>query len=360
MSDATSTDERGLRIRSVLDAQFVLILLVCLLVAAAGVGLIYATHIEPGTETETQTVAEFSTDSGYEHSAVVTEPNEVFDTGTVLDDRETYFTRISPELDILVATEYLSTDASDMEITLDSVLVIRNADEGEVFWDDEERLATEQSTGVENGDPVAAEYTINISELDERVSELENEVGSSPGATETVIETTVIMEGTLAGESLSHSRTVALDIDIAGDTYTVSELDDRTDSADRTEQVTVERTHGPFRSAVGPVLLILGAISSGWLLYARQQNKLALTQTEQAYLSYRNDRSEFDEWITKIRLPQSVHERETATAESLKELVDFAIDNNTGVIDDPETDAFYAVTDTVVYTYRPPPKPDAD
>lgn len=71
----------------------------------------------------------------------------------------------------------------------------------------------------------------------------------------------------------------------------------------------------------------------GGLAYARREVDLALAPTEREYLSYRDDRAEFAEWITAIRLPESVHERPEAEASTLRDLVDFAIDNDTGVVE---------------------------
>jgi len=92
---------------------------------------------------------------------------------------------------------------------------------------------------------------------------------------------------------------------------------------------------------------------AGWRTPAAR-SIFALTPAEREYLSYRDDRSEFAEWITAIRLPESVHKRPEAEASSLRDLVDFAIDNDTGVVEDPGTGAYHAVTDEFVYTYAPP------
>ena len=91
----TPPSETRLRLRAVLNAQFTVILAVCLVAAAVGGGLVYTTHVDPGTETETRTVSSLTVESEYVHSAEVTEPNSVFDTGTVLDDRNTYFTEVA-------------------------------------------------------------------------------------------------------------------------------------------------------------------------------------------------------------------------------------------------------------------------
>lgn len=355
MSSEPPPTERRLRLRAVLSAQFAVILAVCLLAAAAGAGLVYTTHVDPSTETQTQNVEILTVESGYNHSAEVTEPNSVFDTGTILDNRNTYFTRIAPELDVAVETTYTAADASNVAVELDSVLVIENVgDDGVTYWSERETLAAEQHSDVASGETTSSSFSINSSEIDETVSSIESELGASPGETETYVETTVVVDGTIEGESRSSSRTIEMEVIHGGDTYTVSDPGFEVNTVDRTETVTVESTYGPLRSIGGPVLFLLGLAGMAGLVYLRRETELALTQAEREYLSYRDDRSEFAEWVTQIRLPETVHERPEASASTLRDLVDFAIDNDTGVIEDPETGAFHAVTSDLVYTYQPP------
>lgn len=355
MSSSTSPDETRLRLRAVLHAQFAAILAVCLLVAAVGGGVAYTTHVDPGTETETRTVSSLTVESEYVHAAEVTEPNSVFATGTVLDDRNTYFTRIAPVLDVDAETTYQAASASDVDVRLESVLVIRNVgEEGTVYWSERETLANETVSDVAPGETAGASFALNSSAVDATATSIEEELGASPGETEMVVTTDVAIDGTIDGEATSYSRTIELPIDHGGDTYTVNDPGVQSDSPDRTEQVTVEQSYGPLRAIGGPLLLVIGLIGAGGLGYARRGDDLALTPAEREYLAYRDDRSEFAEWITQIRLPASVHEREAATAGSLRDLVDFAIDSDTGVIEDPQTGAFHAVTPDLVYTYRPP------
>jgi hypothetical protein len=352
----TPPSETRLRLRAVLNAQFTLILAVCLVAAAAGGALVYTTHVDPGTETETRTVSSLTVETEYVHSAEVTEPNSVFDTGTVLDDRDTYFTRVAPVLDVGVQTSYAADAASDVDVSFESVLVIRNvASEGDtVYWDERETLATETVSGVEPGETASASFALNSSAVDATASAIESELGASPGETETFVTTAVSVEGTINGEQTSYSRTIDMTLAHGGATYSVSEPGVQSDTTERTEPVAVERSYGPLRSTGGPLLLLAGLAGAGGLAYARREVGLALAPAEREYLSYRDDRSEFAEWITAIRLPESVHERPEAEASTLRDLVDFAIDNDTGVVEDPTTDAYHAVTDEFVYTYTPP------
>ncbi|ACM56083.1 DUF5305 domain-containing protein [Halorubrum lacusprofundi] len=352
----TPPSETRLRLRAVLNAQFTVILAVCLVAAAVGGGLAYTTHVDPGTETELRTVSSLTVESEYVHSAEVTEPNSVFDTGTVLDGRNTYFTRVAPVLDVDVETSYAADAASDIDISFESVLVTQNvgSDDGTVYWDERETLTTETVSGVEPGETATASFALNSSEVDATASEIESDLGASPGETETFVTTAVTVEGTINGESTSYARTIEMTLDHGGDTYTVSEPGLQSDTTEQTEPVTVEQSYGPLRSTGGPVLFLAGLAGASGLAYARREVDLALTPAEREYLSYRDDRSEFAEWITAIRLPESVHNRPEAEASSLRDLVDFAIDNDTGVVEDPGTGAYHAVTDEFVYTYAPP------
>ena len=358
---SSGPNERRLRLRAVFDAQSAAILAVCLLLVAAGAGLAYTTHVDPGTETETRTVSSLTVESEYRHSATVTEPNAVFDTGAVLDARDTYFTRIAPELNVSVATSYAAQSAENVAVRVDSTLVIRNVgEEGTVYWRETEPLASETASGVAPGETVNATFALNSTAIDGRVASIEEQLGASPGETETFVTTEVAVDGSIAGVPTASTQTLDMTVTHGGDTYSVSEPGVQSDTTERTQQETVEREYGTLRSFGGPLLLLVGLAGAGGVTYARREYDLALTDAEREYLSYRDDRSEFAEWITTFRLPSSVHERPTAEAGSLRDLVDFAIDNDTGVVEDPETGAFHAVSGEFVYTYRPPAPTVAD
>ncbi len=352
---STPPDDTRLRVRAVLSDRLSVVLAVCLVVAAVGAGLVYTTHVDPGTETETRTVSSLTVESEYAYSAEVTRPNPVFATGTVLDDRNTFFTRISPELDVEVATRYAAPSAEDVTVEMRSTLVLRNVgEEGTVYWRETEPLTTETASSVAPDETVTAAFDLNGSAVDARVASIDEQLGASPGETETLVRTDIAVDGTVGGVPTTRSQTVDMTIDRAGETYTVDDPGLQSDTTEQTQEVTVERSYGLLRSVGGPALLLVGLAAGGGLWYARRKSNLELTAAEREYLSYRDDRSEFDEWITALRLPASVHDRPEAKASSLRDLVDFAIDNGTGVVEDPTTGRFHAVAGECIYTYRPP------
>ena len=360
MSTSTGPDETRLRLRAFLDAQFAVLLAVCLLVAAAGGAVVYTTHVEPGTETETRTVSSWTVETEYVHSAEVTEPSPVFSIGDELTNRETYFASVAPELDVAAETTYTADSAESVDVAIDSTLVVRNVggeEGGIVYWEQGEAVDSTTATGVEPGETVSAPFTLNSTAIDERVAAIEEELGASPGETETFVVTDVEVAGTLNGENVTYTRSVQFGISHEGATYTVSDPGVQSDSDEQQETVVVERTYGPLRGIGGPALLAVGLLGTASLGYVRYEGLLRVDDAEREYLSFRDDRSEFDEWITRVRLPPEAHDRPEAHAEDLRDLVDFAIDNDTGVVEDPNTGAFHAVSGEFVYTYRPPLAP---
>ncbi|SMO85025.1 DUF5305 domain-containing protein [Halorubrum cibi] len=356
----TDPDETRLRLRAFLDAQFAVLLAVCLLVVVAGGGLVYTTHVDPGTETQTRTVSAWTVETEYAHSAEVTEPSPVFSIGDELTNRETYFASVAPELDVAAETSYTADSAESVDVTLESVLVVRNVggeESGTVYWEQREPIDSTTATDVEPGETVSVPFALNSTAIDERVAAIEEDLGASPGETETFVLTDVEVAGTLNGENVTYTGSSRFGISHEGATYTVSDPGVQSDGDEQQVTETVERTYGPLRGIGGPLTLLVGLLGVAGLGYARYEGLLGVDEAEREYLSFRDDRAEFDEWITRFRLPPAAHDRPEAHADGLRDLVDFAIDNDTGVVEDPNTGAFHAVSGEFVYTYRPPPAP---
>lgn len=354
MTTDTDPNDSRLRLRALLNAQFAVVVAVLLVCTALGAGLVYTTHVDPAMESEERVVSSWSIESQYDHSAEVTESNAVFPVGTNLTDRNTYFTRIAPELDVDVRTSYAANEASGVDVRTESVLVVRNADENTVYWEQTESLASTEATDVAPGDPVNASFTLNASSVADRISTIEDQLGAAPGETEAFVATTVVLSGTINGQSVEHTRTLDLGVTPDGDTYAVDDPGTQSDTIERTETVPVEPTYGPLRTVGGPLLLLVGLAGTAPLVYARRDGRFELTDAERAYLEFRDDRSEFDEWITRVRLPESAFDRPEARADSLRDLVNFAIDNDVAVVEDPRTGRFNAVAGDYLYTFVPP------
>jgi hypothetical protein len=342
-----------LRVRAIASSWFPVLVVVLLAAAAVGGWATMTAHATPETSEQRSEQAHWTVTGEFDHSATVTRENPVFDRGTVLTDRQTYFLTASPVLDGQYTAEYASVDAADAELAVDAALVVREAGDNVVYWSDRTQLATNESA-VASGDERSVSFAVNVSEVAERRDEIREELGQTPGDFETFVAMDVTVTGTANDGPAELSFTQRLPLSIEGDAYTVDAPGPESETLTTTETVQMERTYGPLWSVGGPALFLVAGGGLVALGVGRRRNLLALSDDEHRRLTFQEDRATFDEWIVAVRLPDAVHDMPRADAESLADLVDFAIDTNTGVVEDPDTGTFYAVGDQVIVGYEPP------
>lgn len=351
--------ELSAKTRALLDAQYTIIMVVLLICAAIGGAVVFTTYVAPESQTEQRTTGSLSLNSEYTHSATVTEPNPIYPVGTELENRTTYFTAAAPQLSVQLYSLYRGENVSDVTIEQQSTLVIQQVDESGVLWDRTDTLGGSEATAVSEGERVTTPIEFDVRTVAERIASIEEALGASPGETEVFVRTDIIVSGVIAGERVTETTEIQLNIDLASGSYTVSNPGVTSETIEQTEPVTVEQSAGPIRRIGGPLLLLGGLLGAAVLWAERRRGTFVTTETEQEYLDYQADRDEFDDWITRMQLPDSAFDRPTAKAESLADLVDFAIDNNTSVVEDPDETVFYVVGDGSLYTYRPPSPPSS-
>ncbi|WP_336038256.1 DUF5305 domain-containing protein [Halobacterium yunchengense] len=348
---------RGLEVRAVASSWSPVLVVVLAACVVVGGWAAATAHVAPGTTEQQSERAHWTVSGEFDHSAEVTRENPVFEEGATLENRETYFVRATPVLDGEFAAEYTSVAGDSADLAVDTALVVRAVEDGTVYWTDRVDLASTTADGVASGESASVSFSLNASELADRRAEIEQSLGQSPGETEAFVAATVTAEGTAGGEQVTESLTHRLPVSVDGDTYAVESPGSTSETATTAETVTVQREYGPLWALGGPLLFMLGAGGLGALAVAHRRDALALSAAERDYLEYSRERDEFDEWVVSVRLPASVRDRPRADADSLADLVDFAIDTDAGVVEDPETGRFYAVGDDLVVAYDPPSPP---
>ncbi|MFC7138099.1 DUF5305 domain-containing protein [Halobaculum litoreum] len=356
-------ERRRLRARSALAEWRGVVLVACLVLAAVGGAGAYTAHVAPGTQTVERPTAEWSTTTAFDHSATVTRENPLFERGTVLAGREAYFTRITP---VLNGSSRFSYDAPDgsVDVTLETTLVVRSVDDdGEtVYWRRSSPLGSFARSDVPPGRTLRLPFSTNVSAVADRVDRIETVVGGSPGDVEVLIRSTATYEGTVDGEAVRRSRTSTLPVTLSASTYRVDDARGTGQrSASATTSATVPREYGPTRSVGGPLALVVGLVGVG--LVARvDPDEVALSQAERERLRFLADRAEYAEWLSRVRPPKRALDRPAAEAESLADLVDFAIDAERGVLAEPDSDPerFHVVDGDDRYVYRAPPRVEAE
>ncbi|WP_267640725.1 DUF5305 domain-containing protein [Haloarchaeobius amylolyticus] len=347
------------KLRAVVGDNQTVVALALVACVLAGGWLAYGAYADPGESTRTVQQEAWSTTGWYNHSATVTEENDVYETGTTLDDRSTYLGRIAPRLDGSYVFQYDARQSGDLAGNVSVVLVFTGTEGGSgeepatVHWRKERVLANDSFSSLSPGDRVQVPFSLDAIAADQRAANISEQLGSS-GEPSVSIRTTVTVQGTVDGEQVTHRQTDPLSLSVDGSTYSVSGATAQTESFDEARQVAVPAQAGPLGRFGGPGLLFVGLAGLGVLAVGNRRDLFTVSEAERERLAFEGERGEFDEWISEIRLPEDAFDRPAAEAESLQALVDFAIDTDNAVVEDPDEEAFYVVHGDYLYVYRPP------
>jgi hypothetical protein len=351
-------DDRLLRARALLDEQFAVVVAILVVLALAGGWLTYTTYATPDTTSEERTVSSWRTAGSFNHSATVTERNPVYPVGTTLTNRSIYFTEVTPRLDGTYTFTYDASDRGELNGTVSLEAVLRSVEETQdrstVVWRTSEPLTTVPADSLRPGETVRAPFSIDVNGSLNRSEVITDELDDPPGQPELLVRATVDVRGTVNGQPVNRTTVHTLPVELGQGAYRPASPGSTTDRQTTTRSVTIQESYGPVRTVGAAVLLVgpLGVLVG--LAAARYRDRIALSAAERRVLAYEDERADFDEWISTIRLPDDAFDRPRAEAASIGALVDFAIDTDNGVIEDPDDGAYYVVHDDYLYAYQPP------
>jgi hypothetical protein len=344
-----------------LDRQFGVAVLVLLALAVGGGWLAYDAYAQPDTTVEQREVTVWEPGGEFTHRATVIDNESktagVFEPDETVGNRSFYYLGIMPELSGQFGFGY-AADAGDLDVTVDRRLVIRSVGEQREgtteYWRQTRALGSTNRT-LAPGERLRMPFAVNVSDAVATADRVRERLGD-PGQTQVSVNVTVTVAGTAGGQAVDRTLRYALPVTVEGDLYRV---DDGGGSRafTRTERTVVEQPPGPLPAYGGPALLGLGLLGLAGLAYARSDDRLALTGAERAWLDYRDDRADFDDWISTIRLPEEARGLPVAEADSLADLVDFAIDTDNAVLESPDGSTYHVVHDGYRYTFEAPAAP---
>lgn len=331
------------------------IILVLLLVALLGGWFTYSIHTGPDeTITEEEVVGTWTVESSFDHAATVRQDTRVFQAGDRFEQRPLYFTRPMPELDITHTLEHENSDGNEATATVELSFVLRSVDEMDdqevVHWEERETLATEDAS-LASGERMTTDVDINVTEADEQITEIQQELGASPGVAEIVLVADVSLESNLAGESMSDQREELLFVTLDGATYRIETDDSGRTSSDVTEETTTVVEPSPIELYGPLVVLVAGVAGAVFVGFVRSRGAFTVSPSERRRYEYESIREDFDEWISEVELP-TTPPGTTYRVGDLSALVDIAIDSNRRVLQDDSR--FWVAVDDIVYVYEAP------
>ncbi len=355
------SERRLVRLRAAIDEWFIVVVVALLALGLVGGWAAYGAVATPDDEeVDHQTVEAWSTTGGFEHSATVQEENEVFPVGPELADRPVYFTEISPDLDATFGYWY-DAPSGDVTIDVEAERVIRSVDDedGE-YWSTNETLEESSEQALGPGEEHVTTFSVDVPAMMNETDRVEESLGGSAGTVETVVVVHVAMEGTIDGEAVDRIETYELAIEDGGATYSVDApaADERAE--ERTEEVATASSTG-FFGPLGPILLAFVSICAlGALVITRRNGTLAPSAAELDRVREQHEREEFDDWISRGSLPDSVRDRSRIEVATLEDLVDVAIDSDRRVIEDERVGGYYVVDGDSLYVYEPASNAEVD
>ena len=294
------------------------------LVVAAGIAL------TPPTTTATEQTDQQSIETTGMISAEIVDEEEW---SGVSSDGSTYLIEASPVVDI----EPHTSAPDGTEVTHELVLQIEATRDGDVFWNEEDVLLTEETT-VEDGDATTS-TSIDVEELRERLADRQQRL-AGVGSVETTLHLrTEYDTGTYEGE-----LTATTPMEVTDRAYWFdSQL---ADSETRDTTRTVEETGSPNWMVVS----LFGLMG---LLFLTAAGTVRATNPEEmdiAAIKQEIHRRRYADWISTGSIPMWVGNN-YIELDTLEDVVDVAIDTKERVVHDRRRDLFAVINGNVVYYY---------
>lgn len=362
-------DTQRLRVRRLLASYRWLVIGICLLAVVGGAWVTYGTYVDPGEETHQQLEDSWTTTGVLTHSAVVEAENTVYPVGSRLSNQPLYYTRLSPTLEGEFDAGYRGTTGDDVSVDLEVTLRWESSDDEHTYWRETETLATASESGLDPDESATAAFEFNVSEIENRMDAIESDLGASPGDRQVILEIEREIEGTVDGTQRSTTETTTIDVDLDGNTYSLTEDGSFGETYEQYETVTQTRTYGLERRAGGPLLALVGLVGAIGLTVV-PPSRYELSPAEAEWLAYRETLEEQGSLVTRTRLPADdateptpgddtteMGRKQQAPLESLEAAIQLAIDLEAPILEDVDRDRYVVLTDDLWYVYEPPSPP---
>lgn len=352
-NEIESPSEWKVRVRSQLDSWAPAVALLLVVLVLAGGWMTYTAYaVEPEPEEKTVVAAEWGTNPGFSHGAVVQRPNPLYEVGETVSGTPAYYSRITPNLTGIYTFQYSASEGGSLDVETEVEMVMRETgQDGAIYWSQTDTLVDTEETGVEPGQRVRTDFTVNVTEVRRRISEIRSGLGTTVGTEEVVLFLATTVEGEVNGEKVNTGERHSVTLDTDGDVYRVRNSEGMEGRSFQTnETVLVEPEPDGASMVLSPLLLFVSLSFLLGLTVAKYKDVIAPTERELLAM----ERQEFDEWISTGRLSNGALEngRFVVHVDSIEGVVDIAIDCGERVIEDRDENMLCVMRDNVVYVYE--------
>lgn len=339
-------------IKYFLDKRYVAVIVVLLVLASVGGYVAYVTYTTTETVTEQRVASTATTSTDFQHGVTVQRDTIVFEKGISLRGRTLYFTSLSPELNATYIVRHGGGDPEPADVRTELTLFLRSVgDDGTVYWSESRRLATVQEENLAPGEPLEADFMVNVTNVTSRIDEIQSDLGASPGQTQVLVSADTVIAGNVGDETFNETRSESLRVNPSSGTYSVSVNVEGRNRHQALETFKTEVEPSALSKYGSPALVFVSLVGMLGMLLGRFFGVLRLPEEEIERMEFESQRDSLDEWISTGTLSGDDAETEIGL-NSLQDLVDVAIDSNRRVteLDDGR---YVVLVDGVRYVYEP-------
>ena len=275
--------DRWIRVRSVLDDWFAVIVLALVIVAALSGWWAYQVNLVPDVETEQRLSEQWSESTSFQHSTVITNETLPFSEDNVVSNRPIYYTAVADQLDGSYSYSY-TADSGSLGVSTETFLLIRSGElDGdnmtETYWDIRQPLEN-QTTTLEPGDTQSVEFAVSIPSVLDTIGTAESQLGSSEGIVDVRVVAVSDISGTANGNEVNQTYRSEMPMVVTPSTFRVTDTQTIDEPHLSFETVEVLAQPDPI-GAYGSIFVFGLCIALlVFLLVFRYRDYLELTESE--------------------------------------------------------------------------------
>jgi len=343
---------RAKRVSAWVDDNYRLVILALVVVGVAGGYTAYTAYGTTETVVRERTVSTATTFSEFSHGATVREDSAVFSQGVRLAGRSLYFTQLSPVLNGTYRLRHGGEDPVPARARADARLVLRSVGSGDtVYWSDSEPLGSVNESSLEPGEPMAANFSVNVTASLASIGRIRENLSASPGSAEVAVVVSSVVEGETGGERYVDMREETMTVSPGRGTYSVGADTEGRKVHEAEETVVIEKEGSNTPVYGGASVFVLSVVSSALLEKKRREGFFSVPEEEVQNAAFRADRERFDEWISRGSVEGQGTDR-TVRVSSLADVVDAAIDTDRRVIETEEGETYVVLAGETKYVYE--------
>lgn len=289
----------------------------------------------------------------------MSEKNPLYPVGLNLEmGKPAYFFSISPSMDASFVYSLAATESADVDVVLKTMVVATasgSTDDGKkTFWQKKFPIKNSELRKITGGESLSNRFTIDVPEIQSMVKSVQDQIKYSQD-TKIGLVTYVTYKGTINGKTVNATEEFSIPLTITSSYYQMpAKLGaDKIIDKYETRKILIDppllpkalHTTALLFSIV--LLAFLGVCKNGCTVV----DQSLLDKLEREY-EFDREHAQFNEWISNGVYPNDATLFTKIEIESLKDIVDAAVDMNERVIYYADAGIYFVIHGSLLYYFK--------